>query len=623
MKFLLTNKHVSPEVLKRSPFELGRKNIGAFNLFTSEDFKKVETDRFYGVLDGYIRDLQKKIFDLKGQEKSTFEAIADTWPLPDNITGSFSGTLINKHTNQVILCNDLIGPYPLYYLKFSGGLYISNSLLVLGITTGVDFDDAGVVQRCIGPEYLNFGSRTILKGCKRLLPGEKIIFNEKGRIIKKEYDNTLYQNLENAEKSSGKNNQYLSFWNFFKKEIAYCLNKTDEVNIALSGGIDSRILLAAIPENKKISCFTFGDIQNYETRIARKLAQRKKAYFKNFFHPEMYFPSLEVMTKYTLKAEAVFLCSWLEILENSKSSGNQAFLIGDLTTALTGRTIAKFSTKEFQKKNFFKYHILKSNYPLQKSTKESFDDWKAKKLSSIEMWYTEKRLEEFDIKTSRKNLLISLKADLEEIFKRIKDHCLPYQELYDEIFTWYTHTRIPMGKQILISNDDYSTSCPSMSMGVLRKTSSIHPNHRLGYRYLKKLITISPELKKLFALPTSQAPLVPHNAPDFLKYPIWGLRSLADQFLIKRLMKTKNISRRYRLFASINWAMVYQNPKMEINLKNYFSPNHIGENHYEVLHQKAVRRKRLQEWPFANLEIINSSSLNVEMELIKSYRRKG
>lgn len=619
MKFLLTNKTISSEVLNNLPFVLDGKDIGPFSLFTSEDTTVVETVSHYSIIDGYIRDLQKVISDVRGQEENTIEALINSWPLPDNITGSFSGTVISKDKGSIVLCNDLIGPYPLYYMNYSGGIYISNSILVLGMVTGENFDDIGIVQRCIGPEYLNFGSRTILKNCKRLLPGEKITFKPSGEILTKEYDNTLYQNLNNY---SGKVQDDRLFWNFFKKEVAYCLNNTKEVKIALSGGIDSRILLASIPEDKNISCVTFGDNKNYEVGIAKKLSRIKRANFENFSYPEMYFPPMEVMKKYSLKTEAVFLCSWLEILENSVSSKKQPFLIGDLTTALTGRTINKYSTKTSQKENFFRHHILRRDYSLKKATSEGFEDWKADKYRSMALWYTEDRLKEFDIRTSREELLVALKTDLEELFTRIEAHCLPYVELYDEIFTWYTHTRIPMGKQILISNDDYSTSCPSMSIGVLRRTSSIPPNHRLGFRYIKKLTTISPDLKKLFALPTSQAPLISHNAPDFLKFFIWGLRSVADQFFIKRLMKSKDINRRYRLFPSINWAKIYHNPLMEKHLQQYFFKNHIGEKHFKAIFRKAVRRKKLKEWPFANLEIINSSSLNVEMDLIKSHQEK-
>ena len=619
MNFLLTTSFIFSEILKDLPFHLNLVELGPYSLLIKDVSSLTETDTHWRIIDGYVRDFQKDVHDFRGQEVSTTDAIANGWPVSKNITGSFSGTLVHKNDFSIVICNDPIGLYPLYYLTFKNDIYISNSLILLGVVSGVPFDEVGVVQRCIGPEYLNFGSRTTLQKCKRLLPGEKITINSKGEFERKEYDNTLYQDME---KISHDKEFYKSFWSTFKKEVTYCLNNSNEVSLALSGGIDSRITLGALSEKKKISCVTFGSNNNYETKIAKKLARLKETSFQNFSCPEIYFPPYKVLKKYCLHTEGIYLCSWLEILENSEVSRKNPLFIGDLTTALTGRTITKYSTKEFRKRNFLKHQILKHNYPLQKANSKNWEVWKAAKTAELGRWYTEQRLQEFDLNTSKDELLRALRSDLDELFKRIQDHNLPYQELYDELFVWYTHTRMLMAKQILITNYHYSSFCPSMSMKIIRMTSSIHPNQRLNFRFLNQLTTKINDLKRLFSVPTSQAPYIPQNAPDFLKYPVWGLRSMADQFLIKRLLKRKNINGRYRLFNSINWVEVYQNPEMESNIKNYFSTNHIGEKHFQNLLKKAIKRKNLQEWPFANMDIMNSAALNVEMDIIKTHTRK-
>ena len=88
-------------------------------------------------------------------------------------------------------------------------------------------------------------------------------------------------------------------------------------------------------------------------------------------------------------------------------------------------------------------------------------------------------------------------------------------------------------------------------------------------------------------------------------------------------MKRKDITRRYRLFKSINWALVYQNPDMEKNLKAYFKNNHLGTGFFDRIFKLAVQRKKLEQWPFANMEIINASGLNVEIDLIKASRKRN
>lgn len=78
---------------------------------------------------------------------------------------------------------------------------------------------------------------------------------------------------------------------------------------------------------------------------------------------------------------------------------------------------------------------------------------------------------------------------------------------------------------------------------------------------------------------------------------------------------------RYRLFNSINWAKVYQHPKMEKNLNDYFRNNHLGKKYFEDILKQSLQRKNLEQWPFANLEVINGASLNLELDFIKGLRK--
>lgn len=620
MKFILTNTEINKDTIENLPFQLFSKKIGLLNLMIENRDKLIETDFHFSITDGYLRDLNKDIEDLKGQEESTILEITACWPVPDNITGSFSSFIIDKNNFEITLCNDLIGIYPLYYLRNNNGFYISNSIILLGAVSKCEFDDAGIIQRSLGPEFSNIGSRTILKDCKRLLPGEYLKFDTKGNVLSKKYDNSLYQNISEPDQNHVLHHD---FWKAFKKEIAYCLNDSKIVNIALSGGIDSRVVLGAISKDKDITGLTFGGRENYETKIASRLAKIKKAQFKSFEQLDLYFPSFETLKKYTLRTEAYYLPSWLEILENFNPKKKQSLLLGDLTTALTGRTINKFSSKKFRRENFIKYQLLNKDYVFKNTSKDSFETWKKLIIQSYEVWYHENKLSQFSLKINREVLIETLHSDLNELFDRIEMHKLPYQELFDELFTWYTHTHMPMAKQILICNDSFNSYCPSMSIQTLRMSSNIHPNLRLNFRFIKKLFKENKELKKLFSVPTSQAPLVPQNFPDFVKFPVWGLRSMVDEFLIKKLLKSKDINKRYRLFKSINWARVYQNPDMERNLNDYFKNNHLGKEFFQNILSQCVQRRKLNHWPFANIDIMNAASLNIEIDLIKSLKKNG
>jgi len=617
MKFLVTNTSINKKTFSKLPFELNNTLIGDYNIIIEKGLDLIETDSHCSITDGYLRDLSSVSQDPTSHTIQAVEQIVAEWPVSENITGSFSTTIIDKISLEITLCNDLIGVYPLYYLIRDKDVFVSNSLILMAIISQCDFDEVGIAQRCIGPEYFNMGSRTILKDCKRLLPGEYLKIDLLGNIIQTKYDNSLYQNISSSQQNHDLHKDY---WEGFKQEVEYCLIGRSEVNIALSGGLDSRLLLGAVSNNKNIVCLTYGEKENYETKIASRLAKLKEAKFKSFSQSNLYFPPLEILKKYVLKTEAVNVCSWLEILENINLKERNPILLGDMTEAISARNIKKFSTRNFRQDNFIKYYLLEKDYQFEKSDALKFKEWKKAKLHNYDRWYIEERVSKLNLRFNSAQLIAGLHSDLEGIFLRIESHHLPFTELYDELFSWYTHSRIPMSKQILICNSDFHSYCPPMSNLIIRNTSNIHPNLRLGNRFLNKLFKIG-ELNKLNKIPTSQAPFIPQNFLDIIKFPIWGFRSKIDHFLIKRLIKHKDPSKRYRLFKSINWVLIYQNPDMEKNLKKYFEKNHLGEGYFNYLLNRAIQRKNLDQWPFANTELINGASLNMEIDLIKSFQQ--
>ncbi|PTX44059.1 hypothetical protein C8P64_0029 [Christiangramia gaetbulicola] len=611
----MTTKKLYRSHLANLPFDLENKTFGKFQCLIENSSEIINHDDFFCFTEGYMRDFNLPPENISKHIFSCANQIIKDWPLPNCITGSFSAIIGQSEKNEVIICNDLIGVYPVYYLFIDDEVYISNSLILMAIISNCDFDDVGIIQRGIGPEYSNFGSRTILKGCKRLLPGEYIKIKDK-KIVARKFDNSLYQNISTSNKSQDLHHDY---WIQYQKEVEYALIDFDEVNIALSGGLDSRLLLGAIPNFKKTKCLTYGEDDYYETKVAKKLAGKAKSSFENHSQIDLYFPPPEILKNYHLKTEAVLVCSWLEILENIQIKTRKPILLGDMTEALSGRNIKAYSGRNFRQKNFFKYHFFGSDYLFENANKVNFQDWKRRTTAHYDRWYTDKRTGKFQLSLKKEQFINGIHHDLNEIFSRIESHNLPYTELYDELFMWYTHSRIPMGKQILLCNSDFFSYCPPMSIQLLRRTSNIHPNLRLGNRFLNKLFKLK-GLKNLNTIPTSQAPIIPQNFPRLLKMPVWGIRSKIDHYLIKRLVRSKDLNKRYRLFKSLNWPLIYQHPELENYLNSYFHPNHLGKGQFEHIKERTMQRKELVQWPFGNTEIIANASLNLEIETIEKYR---
>lgn len=612
MRFLLSNKDLNHrnDGIKDEFFY---RRIDSLNLIIDQvDHLKARENMWY-INQGYLRDCSN---DLKVNDQKIIHDIANSWPVNDSSTGSFSSVICNPDKSEVIICNDPIGVYPLYYLKNQDGFYISNSIILIGNFADIEFDEAGIIQRTTLPDYSELGSRTILRNCKRILPGEWIRFNFAGKKVESKYDNTLF----NFDLHDDPDIVADNYWSVFKEELDFLLKEESDITVALSGGMDSRILIGGIPENKNLSCISYGADNSYEIGIAQKLANLKKASFKSFSNIQLNFPKFSILEKYVRKTEAVYLCSWLEILENIKVEPNNVLLLGDLSTALTGRSIKRFSSKEYQKKNFLKHSLLSKDYELEENNNENFLRWKDETLNYYLGFYTSKTIKARELEISREELVKNIKYDLNQLFQRIDSHKLKFIEQVEELFTWYTHTRIPMGKQILINNSSFKSYCPGLSLRVMRYSSSIHPNQRLNNRFIDRLNKRIPILRRLGKIPTSQIPLIPQNTNNIIRFPIWALRSSIDNILIKRIVKTKDSSKRYRLFSSNNWVKIYQNPELEINLKEYFKSGHLGCEFMKQIKRRGLERRDLKKWPFANMDIINAAALNIEIDHIKNRK---
>ncbi|WP_300438475.1 asparagine synthase-related protein [Christiangramia sp.] len=571
-----------------------------------------ETANLISFTNGYLRDYSFE--KLVPQKKSAIQHVFKNWPVADHITGSFSTLILDKTYFDIVITSDLCNIYPLYYLLDEGQIYISNSLILIGRYSAAQQDKTGIMQRAIGPNFCNIGSRTILKDCKRLLPGEWIKINNKGKIIEKKFDNSLYQKIEETNLN---NIDLENYWNQYKKEVSLCTQGFKEVNIALSGGIDSRIALGAIV-NKNISAYTFGSPKNYESKVAARLAKKKGAKHIILFDPNQYFPKKNLFYKYTRETEAVNLNSWLEILTQIDPRAKKPIILGELCEALPGRNIQKLNTGQFRKKNFYKYYVKNENIKLTPGNPLSFKQWKNKKMNFILSWHVDFWFDKLNFTTSKKRIIKETIDDAEEIFRRIESHHLPFTELYDELFSWYTYTRMILSRQVNICNEKFYAFSPGMSMQMLKKTSNIHPNQRLYYRFANTLLKTVPELKGFGKIPTSQIPVVPQNSNNLVKIPIWAIRSKIDDWLIIRMMSNKDINMRYRLLPSINWAKVYQQDGMLENILDYYENNQLDNKYSKVFYSLAENRKNLIKWPFANMDIISGATLNAELDLIKN-----
>lgn len=566
-----------------------------------------------GYVVGYVRDtFDVSLPSVRDHNTTVLEEIdSKKWPLADRFTGAFGTCSLNKATSIVTLANDPVGIYPIYYYISPEMVVVSSSLILMAHATNQSLDNVGAAERMTPGDYANFGRRTLLENVKRLLPGEAVYLDARDMsLIDNLFDNTLYQNI--TKKTSGERAQ--TTWQLIKKEVSIALASYTDIGIAMSGGLDSRVVLGAVDRGKRIRCCSYGEPNFYETRMAEKCAKHHGAEFESHSMYENHFTDRSVLMKYVMTTEAVGNLSWNNLLESNKSlSEESVFTLGDTCDLLTAKNIKKHRSRKAKIKDFWRYLLWGKDIPLAEMTDSLFEEWKSQKLDEI-LGSLSKSLTGFE--SQRMEIEKGIRSDLGELFERIDAHRLPYVELLDELFGIYIHGRA-MSKQLLMCKARFLALAPIMSIGIARTATSIHPSEKIHFKLFDRIFRHK-DLHHLAEVPTAQVPFIPYACPGNVKLVVWGLRSILDNILIKMQMHLKSPYFRHRLLRSINWCRVYRQSGAVENVKSWFVTDHIGqkENCLKIMNDRAEQ----ESWPLTSYDIGCLSALNLEIEAIESTR---
>ncbi len=596
----------------------------------SQERAFVRADGRCGYLSGYVRSYALPVDAPLVEHNRVLlgEMARGAWPLAEHFTGSFSAIAIDEPGARVVIANDPVGFYPLYYYRNASGLIISTSLSLIGGIANVEYDPTGLIQALSGPDYCNFGSRTILKDVFRLLPGEWIGFATGGAAgidaSDRKYDFSLYQGIEDRGLKAAAE----GIKNLADRELEIATRFDRTVSIALSGGLDSRLLMAATPAGKDVSCVTYGEDSEYEIAIAKATAiARGGCRFRNFpVGLPHQFPQRARLTGYVRETEAVGINDWFSIVDEQKDS-DEFLLVGDMTESIMGRNI--LSNKNARLSHFWSI-AWGSPIPLTEATGDSFERWKAAKVSAITaglMSDTDANrpfldvgefLKSHNLAATIDDVIRGYSRDLDEMFRLIEGHRLATVNLMDELFSWYTHGRIAMGRQILLTGYSFFSISPSMSMGMLRAVSRVHPSLRVYSRLMHAAFKHNKAWKKYSRLPTPAAPFMPQAWPLILVIGMNAVRYKADVWLARRLMRRKDATLRPRIIRCSSWPLIYSQMDSAI-VDRWFEPNHIGA-FASRCRNMLLKRKALEAWPLSMFDISSIAALNIQMDVIRRFQ---
>lgn len=185
----------------------------------------------------------------------------------EELNGSFCILLYDLKNKEILLVSDRFSSWPLYYFYIGSKLFFSTELSSLLESLDIPRD----LDICSIFEFFNFqtilGTKTFYKNIK-IIPFANILSYSNGKINLERYWELRYKNKDYSKKEYVKR-----LYKTLKNCIVRRLDGDHKFGLLLSGGLDSRAVLAA-GNNKGMVTFTFGHSKNdLEVEIAKKIAK--------------------------------------------------------------------------------------------------------------------------------------------------------------------------------------------------------------------------------------------------------------------------------------------------------------------------------------------------------------
>jgi asparagine synthase (glutamine-hydrolysing) len=209
----------------------------------------------------------------------------------EKLNGNFSALLIDKRKKESFLFNDRFGMERVYIHEASEGTYFASEakalLRILPQTRA--FDPAGVTQ------FLAFGCtlewRTLFRSVQQL-PGGSVWSFGQGKPRKRNYFSPeSWEGLPTLAIDDFEN----EFQRVFKRILPRYLQHDSRLGIALTGGLDTRMIMACLPDlSPPAICYTFtgegGETKDDKVaaevakacRLEHRLLRLKPEFFSNF-----------------------------------------------------------------------------------------------------------------------------------------------------------------------------------------------------------------------------------------------------------------------------------------------------------------------------------------------------
>ena len=209
------------------------------------------------------------------------------------LRGAFCAVILDKKTNTLILANDALGSYPLYWHVDSQHFLFASELkaVLKGTANRSSLNPQAVA------DYLTFGflvgTKTLDPSVQLLPPGSLLVY----RGDNHSYSIEPYLRLDSLFHpwAGTREEYYEELHTLFNRAVQRAFNQGHRIGLALSGGLDSRMILSAVKDRHAGLCtYTLGVKGCADEVIAAQLAQLAQSehvfgemdmrYLKDFVH---------------------------------------------------------------------------------------------------------------------------------------------------------------------------------------------------------------------------------------------------------------------------------------------------------------------------------------------------
>lgn len=181
------------------------------------------------------------------------------------LDGSFAFAVYDETADELLVVNDRFSSRPVYWAELRGGgiafgTRIHTVLQVPGISREVD--------RTAVCELIHYqrvlSTRTLNEATSMMRPGTAL------RVSRGQIDETRWFAMEYRPEERSEDEWAEELSDTFRESVAKTVKDARRIGLLLSGGLDSRMIVAATP--RPIECFHFNDTKNQEYEKAAEIA---------------------------------------------------------------------------------------------------------------------------------------------------------------------------------------------------------------------------------------------------------------------------------------------------------------------------------------------------------------